>query len=370
LELMLQQNEVKITQVRIAAYRIATDNLESDGTLSWSNTDILVAHLEAGGAIGLGWSYASLGAVAMAKEILAASLTGCSAFSIEECWQSMSRRLRNAGRPGAGLMAISAIDTALWDLKAKLLGISLVDLFGSVRDAVEIYGSGGFTSYSEQQLADQLGGWANSGIGRVKMKVGRDPGADAARVRAARKSIGDKVELFVDANGGYSRKQALEMAKQFAEESDVHWFEEPVSSDDLEGLRLIRDRAPVGMDIAAGEYGDTPDYFRRMIAAGAVDCLQADVTRCGGYTGFLKVAALCEAFHVPLSAHCAPQLHAHIGCAVEPLRHVEYFHDHVRIDRILFDGVLEPKDGTLQPDRNRVGHGLTFKTSDAEQFRV
>jgi L-alanine-DL-glutamate epimerase-like enolase superfamily enzyme len=291
-------------------------------------------------------------------------------MDVEGIWQEMNHRLRNAGRVGAGMMAISAVDVALWDLKAKLLGRSLVDLFGGVRDAVDIYGSGGFTSYTEKELAEQLGGWARAGIGRVKMKVGRDAAADGERVRVARQAIGKNTELFVDANGGYTRKQALVMAELFAEESRVSWFEEPRSSNDLDGLRLLRDRGPAGMDIAAGEYGDTTGYFRRMLEAGAVDCLQADATRCGGYTGFLKVGTLCEAFEMPLSAHCAPQLHAHVGCAVKPLRHVEYFHDHVRIDHMLFDGALEQKDGTLQPDRTRPGHGMEFKSGDAERYRV
>src|SRR6185437_2005019 len=215
---------------------------------------------------------------------------------------------------------------------------------------------------------EQLGGWAGQGIARVKMKVGRDPGNDPHRVQVARNAIGESVELFVDANGAYSRKQALAMAHRFANDCNVRWFEEPRPSDDLQGLRLLRDRGPAGMDIAAGEYGDVPGYFLRMLQAGAVDCLQADATRCGGYTGFLKVASLCEAFQQPLSAHCAPQLHAHIACAIDALRHVEYFHDHNRIDRMLFDGALEPVNGALRPDRSRPGHGMTLKAADAEQY--
>jgi L-alanine-DL-glutamate epimerase-like enolase superfamily enzyme len=267
-------------------------------------------------------------------------------------------------------MAIAAVDIAMWDLKAKLLDLSLLDLFGAFREGVELYGSGGFTSYSEERLADQLGSWAAQGMGRVKMKVSRDPAADPRRVHVARKAIGESVELFVDANGAYSRKEALALAGRFAVESNVSWFEEPRPSDDLEGLRLVRDRGPVGMDIAAGEYGDLPGYFLRMLQLGAVDCLQADATRCGGYTGFLKVAALCESFQMPLSAHCAPQLHAHIGCAVPRLRHVEFFHDHNRIDRILFEGALEPQKGRLYPDRSRPGHGMALKAVDARHYRI
>jgi L-alanine-DL-glutamate epimerase-like enolase superfamily enzyme len=359
-----------IDRVDVATYRIPADQPESDGTLTWDHTDVVVVHATAGGRTGLGWSYASKAATSFIASTLSSAVAGKSAMAIEDSWRQMNHQLRNAGRPGAGLMAVAAVDIALWDLKAKLLNVSLVDLFGPVRESVDIYGSGGFTSYTDQRLAEQLSGWVNDGIGRVKMKVGRDAKADIHRVGVARKAIGANVELFVDANGGYSRKQALAMAERFTGEFGVSWFEEPGPSDDLAGLHLLRDRGPAGMDIAAGEYGDTPLYFRRMLEAQAVDCLQADATRCGGYTGFLKVAAICESFDMPLSAHCAPQLHAHVGCAVSALRHVEYFHDHNRIDRMIFDGSLTPQGGKLCPDRSRPGHGMTFKRTDAEQFRI
>jgi L-alanine-DL-glutamate epimerase-like enolase superfamily enzyme len=259
------------------------------------------------------------------------------------------------------------VDVALWDLQARYLELSLADLFGTGSGGVALYGSGGFTSYDERQLCEQLGGWASDGLRSVKMKVGREPAADPGRVARARQAIGSGVELFVDANGAYSRKQALDLAVRFAEQR-VSWFEEPRPSSDLQGLRLLRDRCPKGMDIAAGEYGDTLPYFRRMLQAGAVDCLQADLTRCGGYTGLLAVAALCEAFELPLSAHCAPMLHAQIGGALTPLRHVEYFFDHVRIASLLFDGVLRPRGGKLCPDRSRPGHGMTLKSADAARY--
>jgi L-alanine-DL-glutamate epimerase-like enolase superfamily enzyme len=264
-------------------------------------------------------------------------------------------------------MAISAVDVALWDLKARLLDLPLLTLLGSIRDQVAVYGSGGFTSYSIEQLQDQLAGWVHDGITRVKMKIGREPGHDLERVCAARQAIGSNAELFVDANGAYTRKLALTMAEQFAA-YNVRWFEEPVSSDDLEGLRLLRDRAPAGMDIAAGEYGYDLFYFRRMLEAGAVDVLQADATRCGGYTGFLLVAALCQARSLLLSAHTAPSLHAHVCCTSIPVCHVEYFHDHVRIEQMLFDGALKPVRGALEPDLSLPGIGLAFKSADARRY--
>jgi L-alanine-DL-glutamate epimerase-like enolase superfamily enzyme len=359
--------EVCIESLAVRTYRVPTDQPESDGTLAWDHTDLVLVQLLAGGQQGVGWSYASPAAATLIEGTLRQEVLGRSLFDIRGAWAAMVHALRNAGVPGAGFMAISAVDVALWDLQARYLDLPLADLFGTGGGGVALYGSGGFTSYDERQLCEQLAGWATEGLRSVKMKVGRDPAADIQRVARARQALGAGVELFVDANGAYSRKQALEMARGFAEHG-VSWFEEPRPSSDLEGLRLLRDRCPEGMEIAAGEYGDTLPYFRRMLQAGAVDCLQADLTRCGGYTGLLGVAALCEAFELPLSTHCAPQLHAQIGGALAPLRHVEYFYDHVRITSLLFDGVLRPQAGQLCPDRTRPGHGLTLKSADAVRY--
>jgi L-alanine-DL-glutamate epimerase-like enolase superfamily enzyme len=199
------------------------------------------------------------------------------------------------------------------------------------------------------------------------MKVGSDPASDLARVQSARDAIGPDAELFIDANGAYDRKQALAKSAAFAD-LGVSWFEEPVSSDDLEGLGLMRHRAPAGMNIAAGEYGYDLGYFRRMLEAGAVDVLQADVTRCGGITAFLSVGSLCEASQVPLSGHTAPALHLALGCAVPQICHLEYFHDHVRIEEMLFEGVVRPRRGILHPDLARPGLGLELKRPTAQRY--
>jgi len=277
----------------------------------------------------------------------------------------MIHSVRNLGRRGIAAMAISAVDAAMWDRKAKFLGFSVSRLLGQVRQAAPIYGSGGFTSYSIYELTQQLRAWVRAGIPRVKMKVGRDAAADRARVRDAREAIGEEAELFVDANGAYTRKQAVEQARAF-EDQRVTWFEEPVSSDDLVGLDFIRDKTNI--EVTAGEYGYELQYFAGMIPH--VDVLQADATRCLGITGFLKVAALCEANNIALSAHCAPSLHAALGCAVLPLRHLEYFFDHARIESMLFDGFLEPRDGALHPDVSRPGLGIELKDLDAEKYAL
>src|SRR5438270_2023716 len=360
-------NKIPVEALRVSAYTVPTDSPESDGTLEWDRTTLVLVEVEGGGKHGLGYTYADHATATLVRDSLAEVVTGLDALSPPAAYASMWRCIRNLGRPGICSMAISAVDCALWDLKARILGLPLVTLLGQVHEGASVYGSGGFTSYSDRQLAKQLSGWVKQGIPRVKMKIGRDARRDLERVRLAREAIGPGAELFVDANGAYSRKQALVQAESFAR-SRVSWFEEPVSSDDLDGLRLLRDRAPAGMEIAAGEYGYDIFYFQRMLAAGAVDVLQADVTRCGGFTGFLQVAALCQAHHVPLSTHTAPALHAHVACSVAPFKNLEYFHDHVHIERMLFDGLPQLAHGELHPDLSRPGLGLEFKRAEAEKL--
>jgi L-alanine-DL-glutamate epimerase-like enolase superfamily enzyme len=360
---------VPIETIEVSAYTIPTDFPEADGTYAWDRTTLVLVEAGAGGRRSLGYSYADTATAHLVKESLADVVRGRDAMDVPGAWAAMVHAIRNLGRPGVCSMAISAVDSCLWDLKARLLDLPLVKLLGAARDAAPVYGSGGFTSYSLRQLEEQLGGWAAQGIPRVKMKIGTHPEDDLGRVRAAREAIGPDVELFVDANGAYSRKQALAQAEAFTA-LGVQWFEELVSSDDLAGLHLLRDRGPAGMDIAAGEYGNDLWYFRRMLEAEAVDVLQADATRCAGITGFLQVGALCQARSLQLSAHCAPSLHAHPCCALIPFRHLEYFHDHARIEHMVFDGALTPVDGALHPDLTRPGMGLEFKHADAEPYAV
>jgi L-alanine-DL-glutamate epimerase-like enolase superfamily enzyme len=357
-----------ISSLRAEVYTVPTDAPESDGTLEWDSTTILIVHAEGGGQHALGYSYTDASAAPLVNGVLADVVVGRQISDVGGSWAAVVDQLRNIGRPGLGSAALSAIDVALWDLKARAVNVPLAALTPSFRSRVPIYGSGGFTSYSDSRLREQLGGWVADGMPAVKMKVGRDPDRDLHRVHVARDAIGD-AGLFVDANGAWTRKQALAFAHQFAD-LGVSWLEEPVSSDDLDGLRLIRDQGPSVMDVAAGEYGYDEVYFRRMLQSGAVDCLQADVTRCGGITGFLHVSALCDAHGIDLSAHTAPSVSAHACTGVWHLRHLEYFHDHVRLEQMLFEGALAAEAGELVPDPSRPGLGLDLKTNDAEPFRV
>ncbi|KHK96521.1 hypothetical protein LK09_14245 [Microbacterium mangrovi] len=370
----MAEPRARISRVHVRSYRIPTTlggqpRSETDGTARWDHTDVLVVEVHAGDERGLGYSYTSSAAQTVVRDTLAGVVLGADACDTTATLWAMARAVRNMGRHGIAGAAVSAMDVALHDLRARLFGASLIDLFGAARSRVRAYGSGGFTDYTDNELAHQLEGWATAGMTAVKMKIGSDVTAACRRVMVARAAIGNDVELFIDANGALERKPAIALAERVHADAGVTWFEEPVSSDDLVGLHLIRDRSPAPMRIAAGEYADTPASFRDMIRAGAVDTLQADATRCGGVTGFLNAAAQCTAEGLPLSAHTAPALHAVLGCIAQPVVHVESFHDHELIEALLFDGVSPVVDGFLEPRRNLAGHGL-FLSGRGDEYCI
>lgn len=352
--------------------RIPTAAPEADGTLEWRATTMLIVEaVTRSGERGIGYSYTSAAAGGVVDDQLADIVVGRRPSETLQVWDAMARAVRNVGLPGIAASAISAVDTALWDLRARLAGEPLCRFIGAHRTKVPIYGSGGFTSFSERELTEQLAGWLAQGIPRVKMKIGMEdgarPDADVVRVRAARKAIGPEAELFVDANGAYTRRMAIEQAHRFAEYR-VSYFEEPVPQRRLDDLKAIRAAAP--MAIAAGEYSYTREDTRDLLASDAVDVVQADATRCLGVTGWMEAASMAAGHATQLSAHTAPSLHAHLGCAAPAIAHVEWFADHVRVEPMVFDGVLAPVDGYLRPDPAAPGLGLAIRRPDVDRWRI
>ncbi|WP_103353405.1 enolase C-terminal domain-like protein [Amycolatopsis sp. CA-128772] len=353
-----------VERVGARAYRVPTPAPEADGTLAWNATTIVVVHVEAGGIRGLGWTYADAACVPLVEGVLADAVRDRPVLDVPACWAAMQHAIRNLGRPGLVSCAMSAVDIALWDAAARSLGLPLSRLLGRVHDEVAVYGSGGFTTLSGDELTAQLDQWVRQQrIPRVKIKIGESPDRDFGRVALARTAIGDDAALYVDANGAYSPGRARRVAERLTE-WDVTWFEEPVSSDDLPGLAATR--FPGGPDIAAGEYGYDLPYFARMLPA--VDCLQVDVTRCGGYTEWRRAAALAAAVNRDVSAHCAPNLSAHAAVATQNFRHIEWFADHDRIEQRFFDGCLDPAGGTVTPSMTEPGHGLAFRADAAAEY--
>jgi L-alanine-DL-glutamate epimerase-like enolase superfamily enzyme len=364
--------EPRIDAVDARAYRVPTEGAEADGTLAWDATTIVVVRVHAGDAVGLGWTYADAACVPLIENTLAPLVVGRPVVHVPASWQAMQRGIRNLGRPGLVSCALSAVDIAMWDAAARVLGTPVSTLLGRVHDTVALYGSGGFTTQSETELAKQLHTWVHDRhIPRVKIKIGESWGGtvdrDLARVYVARDVIGEQTELYVDANGGYSVGQARRVAGRL-EDHDVRWFEEPVSSDDLAGLATVR--AATGIDVTAGEYGYDLPYFARMVTAGAVDCLQVDVTRCGGFTEWQRVAAVAAASNIEVSAHCAQNAAAHVAVATQNMRHLEWFADHDRIETEFFDGTLDPTGGQVRPDPTTPGLGLTLKEPAVEKWAV
>jgi L-alanine-DL-glutamate epimerase-like enolase superfamily enzyme len=361
----------RIDRTDADVFTIPTDSPEGDGTFAWDSTTMTIVRITSGGVVGTGWTYGAPECGAIVHSTLAKAVNGRDPMDTSGAWEAMVRAVRNSGREGAVGYAISAVDAALWDLKARLLGVSLQALLGAQRESVPVYASGGFTTYDDAQLESQLEGWLELGSVAVKIKIGESwgsrPDRDLERMAQARRLIGADAQLFVDANGGYSAKQAIRMMDS-ADDLDVSWFEEPVSSDNLAGLAEVR--SAVRADVAAGEYGYDIFTFRRLCESGAIDVLQADVTRCGGITEWLRVAAVAASFGLQLSGHCAPNLHAHVAAAIPNLRHLEWFHDHDRIEQMFFEGALQPRDGAVRLNADALGNGLTLRESEAERYLV
>jgi L-alanine-DL-glutamate epimerase-like enolase superfamily enzyme len=362
----------RVEHVEARAYTVPLGATHADGTIEWDAVSVVAVLVRAGDETGLGWSYTDPGAACVVRSTLAPAIAGLRADDLPAAHARLERSVRNLGRGGVAGAALSAVDVALWDLRARLLGVPLVALLGRARQSVPVYGSGGFTTDDEATLARDVERWVGElGARAVKLKIAEGAGTrtdrDLARVRVARHAAGDDVALFVDANGGYSRALARRVADAFADQRVV-WFEEPVPSDDTTGLAALR--AELTCDVAAGEYCWRPRDAAALLAAGAVDCLQLDVTRVGGFTGWLAAAAIADAAGCDVSAHCAPQLSAHVACAAPRVRHVEWFVDHASTDARLFDGLLAPVAGELRPSASTPGHGVVLRGADAEHLRV
>lgn len=360
--------DTAIADVETRTYRVPTDEPEADGTLTWDATTVVVVRVRAAGRVGTGWTYAPAAAAAVVDGLLADVVRGRDALAPATAQAAMVRAVRNAGRPGLVSMAISAVDIAVWDLCARIHDLPLTVLWGAEPTEVPVYGSGGFTTYDDARTTRQVESWLDAGLDRVKIKIGESWGTQVARdlrrVSLVADLVGEHGEVFVDANGGYTVGQARRVGRRL-DELGVTWFEEPVSSDDVAGLAEVR--RSVQCDVAAGEYGFDLPYFGRMAAARAVDCLQVDVTRCGGYTEWFRIAAAAAAQQLDVSGHCAPFLTAPAAAATPNLRHLEYFHDHVRAAELLLDDRPTAADGTLAL-ASGPGHGLAVGDA-AERYR-
>ena len=243
------------------------------------------------GVEGLGMTYSSPGVKDVVENALMQILIGRDPMDTEKIWNDMLWKVRSYGRKGVALCAISAVDIALWDLKAKFLNLPLYKLLGAYTNSVPVYGSGGWTNLTKSELIQEMTDYVESGIPRVKMKVGKNFGncerEDIERVEAVRDAIGYDIALYIDANNGYRKKQAIYMAKEF-EQFQVGWLEEPLIPDDVDGMSEIARSTTI--PIASGKLEYTKYGFKELIYRGGADIVQPDAGRVGGVTEWIKVA--------------------------------------------------------------------------------
>ena len=321
------------------------------------------------GLEGLGVGNGGRASQVLINESLKPILIGQDPLYIEKLWDDMFWRVRGVGRKGLAFGAISAVDTALWDLKAKYFSVPLYKLLGPYTDTVPIYGSGGWTHFSIDELVAEQTGYVERGMKSVKMKVGKDFGKsekeDIERLAAVRDAVGDDVEILIDANNGYYAKQAIRMARAF-EPYRVGWFEEPVLADDIEGLAAVA--AAIDIPVATGEHEYTKFGFRELIARGGADIVQPDIGRVGGVTEWMKVASLAHAFNLPVAPHAFQVVHLHVTCAIPNLRIVEYLGVSEEFDKLVYTEFPEPKDGMWSPFPDKPGLGLELNPDVVKKY--
>lgn len=289
-------------------------------------------------------------------------LVGKDPQDIPGVWQMCYSHCEYIGQAGIGAWGIAAIDIALWDILGKKLGAPVCQLFGSNRALVPVYGSGGWLSYSLDELLAEVMGYVQRGFTMVKMKVGRpDVRQDVERVRAVRKAIGDKIGLMADANQAWTPQQAVSFASQ-AEDLDLLWLEEPLRKDDLDGYSYVA--AKTNIPIAAGEREYSLDAFRGLLASG-VSILQPDALRIGGLSQSIKVAHLAEVYHRTLAPHFYKEIDVHLLSAINNGLYLEYFG---WLDDLLAYP-LEVVAGIAKVP-TRPGMSLEFKPEALREYRV
>lgn len=315
------------------------------------------------GLEGFGLTYHEVGGEATRELIrcsIAPRLLGRDPLDTEVLWNEMFHYLRGVGRKGLAFGALSAIDIALWDLKGKIAGLPVYRLLGGGRSRVPVYASGGWTSYSDEKLVEEMTGFVAQGYDTIKFKVGYAGGTainrDVARVRKVREAVGPDVRLLVDANNAFDAATAIQLANRIGD-FDIHLFEEPVLADDLRGL--ARFRRGTDIPLATGEHEYTRYGVRDLLLAEAADIVQADGARAGGYTEMLKCAALTQAFNVRFAPHAMEHVHLHLVAALPNAPFLERLAMFEGITGLVFRDGARVENGMMTVPE-RPGLGLEF----------
>jgi len=366
------QEEVamQIQEVQADHYRIPLPVALSDSTHGTIRAFelITVRVRDAEGAEGVGYTYTvgtgGAAVLALIARDLAPLLAEREAERIEDTWQAMWWALHYGGRGGAQVLAISAVDIALWDLHARRQRAPLWRILGGFDPRVPCYAGGIDLDFPLDALLRQTDEHLARGFRAIKMKVGRPSlHDDLERVRAMRAHLGRGFPLMVDANMRWSADEAIRAARALRD-FDLVWLEEPIIPDDVPGhVRVVREG---GLPVAAGENLHTLHEFRALIDAGGVTFPEPDVTNCGGVTVFMKICHLAEAFNLPVTSHGAHDVAVHL-LAAAPNR--SYLEAHgFGLDRYIAEPLRLEEGRAVAPDT--LGHGVQFDWKALEILRA
>jgi D-arabinonate dehydratase len=367
---------MKIRSVEALAISIPLPSPVADAVRLITHRDHLIVTITTDdGLTGSGFTLGYDGSLAMVQlvdAIFRPLLVGADALDAEWLWSEMYRQSIQAGRRGAALRAISAIDIALWDLRGKRAGLPVMELLGVQSRKLRCYATGGY--YRDGQTIDQLvreaGAVFGQGFSAIKLKVGKLSAADdAARIGAVRRAFGDKVDILLDANGGWKSAPEAVAAMRRLEEFRPYWIEEPVRADNLSAMRRIAEA--LDTPVATGELEATRWAFAQLIEQNAADILQPDATVCGGVSEWLKIAHYAAALDIPIAPHYNWDFHTQLCAAIPNAVFIEYFLAASGVK--MFDSVLaepmKPKDGFLEP-RTAPGFGIEFIPAEIARYRI
>ncbi|MDR1589071.1 MAG: mandelate racemase/muconate lactonizing enzyme family protein [Oscillospiraceae bacterium] len=317
-------DKIKDIEIFLPVFRRTNPPYDSSFVLKLEGQTVVRVITESG-AEGYGMTFSDPVAEYIQK-VLKEEVVGKDALACEDIWSAMFTQIRSSGRKGAALLGMSAIDIAIWDIRGKILGQPVYRLLGGTNRMIPAYASVGFLSMPDEEVAEKAVEYTEDGYKTLKIKVGYDSGrnirADFRRVEKVRRAVGDETGVIIDANGVYDAATAIRLAAML-EPLDISLFEEPTHADDIDGLARVRSMTRI--PVASGENEYTRYGCRDLMLARAVDVLQCDVTRAGGFTEMIKIAALAQAFNVKLAPHFWPQFSAHLLSAVPNGLYLEVF---------------------------------------------
>jgi len=371
---------VKISKVEAMILTCQLDKPIMDATYTLPSRSVVLAQIDTDeGISGIGEAAYFGGPPMITKMIiekeLADYLIGEDPLNIERLWETMYQRSIKHGRKGAIIASMSGIDIALWDIKAKSVGMPLYRLLGGCYEKIRAYASAGFYAEGKglKELASEMESYVKEGFTAVKMKIGRVSQAeDVARIKAVREAIGPNIDLLVDGNNVYTAYEAIKMARRM-EAYDIFWFEEPVPAEDIEGSAKVAHA--IDMPVAAGENEFTRYGFRDLIINQALDIAQPDATWCGGITEARKIAAMASAWNITCVPHSfssaiALMSNLHFSASIPNSMFQEFDRNYNPLrEELLTEPVRINKDGYIDlPDKS--GLGVELNEATVKKYRL